>query len=551
MLKSARVVGIPGAGKTTRALDIIAKVRAQGYSLMQVGFCSFTRAARREAAERASQLFGVPLDTLEKEGWFRTLHSTCAKLLGIQRGAIVNNDTAWLRDALGDQSIAAAVDEDDEESWTNQWRGQSKAVAALSLWDVARNRLCSLDALCREISLRLGQPPLSQGDAEYFVERYEKAKERDGRCDFCDLILDYAGVRMTLHGPLEVTPLGKIPPVPVWLFDEAQDTSPLLDRAARRLASESIWVYLLGDREQGIYTWAGADPDAFMRWPVQHEEYLKKTWRCSRAVIDLGLNLIYQNDEISRDLRTLLVEARCDGGKVSDDHVRYLTDYLDGRHTSTLILARTNYYVSDLQKRLTEERIPWRNLRSPARWPKTTSTKIADALAALHQGQPITGEQWRRLVQAVDKQYFHRGTKSFYKDAASVSEVRDCRLSTLIPHGANQRFVDLLQSDHWLQLVKEEEQQAFHARQKWGSLIDDPKIGVSTIHGSKGMQADQVILSTLISAAVCANLRTRAGQNEERRVWYVGATRARDHLVLLRGVSEFHGDNYQDIYRAM
>lgn len=543
-MAKARIIGVPGAGKTTRGMEIVAKVRQHGYSLEQIAFCTFTRAARREASWRASQIFGVSIDHLEKNGWFRTIHSACARLLRLPRGSIVNHDVDWLRQALDEPSLDVADDEDDEEAWSSQWRGRCPAQIALSLWDVARNRLVPFDVLFDEIVYRLGREPLAQAEAEGIVERYEKAKHRDGRLDFCDLILRYAGVHMTLTGPEECPPQGDIPAVPVWIFDEAQDTSPLLDRAAQRLSHGAIWLYLMGDREQSIYQWAGANGDLFMRWQVEKQEYLRKTWRCARNIIDLGLRLIYSNDDITRELRTLAVEARCDGGKIVESDECDFVDRLSDPYVPTLVMARTNQLVSALQQQLSLAKIPWKSMRSGARWPSAVSTKTALALAALNGGQTIDGDQWRRLVQAVPKEYLQRGTKAFYKEAASKEEVRNCRLETLIAHGANRGFVDLLRSENWLNLLGENERTAYRARKKWGDLVDDPRIVVSTIHGSKGMQADRVLLSTRINGAVAKNLRTPEGENEERRVWYVGATRARDELVLLRG----RGKNYEDLY---
>ena len=67
-MKAARLIGGAGTGKTTELMAIMDKLLAREIGPLEVGFCSFTRAARREAATRAADRFGVPVPVLEREG---------------------------------------------------------------------------------------------------------------------------------------------------------------------------------------------------------------------------------------------------------------------------------------------------------------------------------------------------------------------------------------------------------------------------------------------------------------------------------------------------
>jgi superfamily I DNA/RNA helicase len=546
----ARIVGIPGAGKTTRGKEICLKVRERGFDWRQIGFSTFTRAARREAAERVAEAFGVPLAALEKEGWFRTIHSSAYRLLGVPRGSIVNFDKDWLKDALEGEDVSSADGEDDDEAWTLPWKGKSMASVALSLWDIARNRMCSFQDVYDRYKQSFGWNPaalLAHAEAEYWIERYEKAKERDDRLDFCDLILRFSGVRMRLEGPEEAVPQGQVPPVPVWIFDEAQDTSPLLDRAARRLSRDAIWVYLMGDREQGIYSWAGADPDAFMRWPVAQEEYLRKTWRCARRIIDFGLSLIFRSDDLSVEIKKLSIEARCPGGEINRSEESDLDYWLSNPAQATLVLARTNLIASEAMRRLRNSRIPFQTVKGSSRWPPIASVKLCKAFDALQKGQVIDEEAFRRILKTLPAQWFVRGTKAFYADPQSKGGVVHCCLPSLGSHGCSAELIERIANGGWIELIGEDERLSWKARLKYGDIVDNPPIRVSTIHGSKGLQASKVILLTRLSQAAANNLRTEEGSRQERRVWYVGATRCRDHLVLLRG----HGTNYGELYDCL
>ena len=90
-------------------------------------------------------------------------------------------------------------------------------------------------------------------------ERYEAAKNMDGKADFSDILMRFAGLGMNpREGLYEKTPEGELPEVGAWLFDEQQDASPLLDRVCKRLVSAPSvrWAYVVGDPFQAIYGFA-------------------------------------------------------------------------------------------------------------------------------------------------------------------------------------------------------------------------------------------------------------------------------------------------------
>ena len=88
----ARTIGGAGTGKTARALDIMDKVIAKGIDPLQIGFVSFTRAARTEAADRAADQLNIPSKTLQNSGWFRTLHSVCFNCMGIDKRQMITSN---------------------------------------------------------------------------------------------------------------------------------------------------------------------------------------------------------------------------------------------------------------------------------------------------------------------------------------------------------------------------------------------------------------------------------------------------------------------------
>ncbi len=76
------------------------------------------------------------------------------------------------------------------------------------------------------------------------------------------------------------------------------------------------------------------------------------------------------------------------------------------------------------------------------------------------------------------------------------------------------------------------------------NLTEDPRIKISTIHAAKGGECENVILvldnARKIREAV---LKSSKKRDEEHRVWYVGITRSKNNLYLMRAKIERHGYN--------
>ena len=136
------IVGIAGSGKTSNAMGIIEARLQNGLRTNQIGFASFSKAAVAEAAQRAARLTGEDASGLQRNGWFRTLHSCALRCLGIDTKAILDHDSVdgkkFLKDAVGCErggdpgTLGSKVDE------------------ILSAWDYCRAKLLLLSDTDRE-----------------------------------------------------------------------------------------------------------------------------------------------------------------------------------------------------------------------------------------------------------------------------------------------------------------------------------------------------------------------------------------------------------------
>ena len=83
-----------------------------------------------------------------------------------------------------------------------------------------------------------------------------------------------------------------------------------------------------------------------------------------------------------------------------------------------------------------------------------------------------------------------------------------------------------------LTLIPDEDKYYYQALEKTGDLFySEPRIRLSTIHGSKGAEAENVMLLTDVSYATWKNINDQS--DDEHRVFYVGITRAKNNLYIV------------------
>ena len=537
MVQEARVIGGAGTGKTTMMIDIMEKamerpeVARNPYAL---GFSSFTRAARAEAANRAGAAWGVSPDDLAGAGWFRTAHSVAYRVLGVGKGEILSGskeDDRWVSEAVG-SDVAYSIDED--EGGVGVYTGDPVAAAALNYWSLARSVLRPL----REI-VEADQNPDAPSASEVIkrIEMYEQRKRLDHRIDFTDMLCRFVGVKNVPDvGPDFGEPDGRVPDTVVgWIFDEAQDASRLLDMACRRLLTGDAvkWAWCVGDPWQVLYSWAGASSEYFMAWDVgKNQKIMPKSYRCAAPILALG----------ERCLRSLpdywdrgIAPADHDGEVVESDN--FEDDLSDlNPNEDTLVIARTNRNVGKIAAILDDIGMPFRRVKAKAG--AYNRDLGMGGLWRLQHGEGISGEQWGYILEMLPskttdgREWLVRGSKSRW--AKGLDAAFDRIYPEDLPQlGATEHLIGAIKSGAWSGLPDGGTKWAAAAKQ-WGvDVVSDPKIRIGTIHSVKGQEADKVMMLTSIGRRIRESEENSPERfNEERRIEYVGVTRARRHLVI-------------------
>jgi DNA helicase-2/ATP-dependent DNA helicase PcrA len=535
-MQIARLIGGAGTGKTTELLRIMeAALEPLGGDPLRLGFASFTRAARAEAVARASRAWGCDESLLSVKGWFRTVHSTAYRCLGVQAGQLITDrkdDIEWLSNALG-VKLATQLD---DESGRHAYVGDPVVAAALNCWSLSRSALLPLGEVVRAARAVDDNVP-DFAKIVSISDRYESAKRLEDRVDFTDLLMRFAGIgASTTEGIYRKTPEGELPDVSAWLFDEQQDASPLLDAVCKRLVSaQSVrWCYLVGDPFQAIYGFAGSSSECFLSWDVAKQRIMPKSYRCPAPILELG----------ERCLRRMH-KGYFDRGIAPADHagsISELSDLEDLAHVvdpreDWLLIARTNYQANRLYAAMQAN-------HKPVRWTSTadglTSRTLGlQALYALENGEPITGVQWSKAQELLPQKtkdretILTRGTKAKWKQPETLAQWDLIFPSELEEVGATEPLRAAIASGEWVKWVDRGSAWRRQAKQFGAALASEPRVRVGTIHSVKGAEADNVALLTTISTRVANGEEDAAQHDEECRIAYVGVTRARRNLFVV------------------
>ena len=537
-----RWIGGAGTGKTRLIEAKLTQAREElGLDTDEVGLCTFTRAGRQELSERVAASWGVDVEALTKHGWFRTAHSIAFRQSGVEEGALIEgkDGAEWTGHAIGARiSISQGRGGDVEYEATD---GDRDAAISLQAWELARQTLRPLAGVIED-QRKLGDESVTLSTARAFVEKYERAKAREGRLDFTDVVSRFAGVKNTIEGPVETDPIGEVPErLRVLAIDEAQDSSAVVDRICRRLAASPSMerVFLVGDIFQCIFGFGGSDYRNFTSWDA-HEEIMPQSYRCPANVMALGERCLRQ---MKRGYRDRKIKPAPHRGTIREASTAEEAVGRIDPSRSTLILARCAFSLAEYEASLKERKIPFSWIDKVHGESTLSGYK---ALWDLEHGQIVSGEDWSHAIAMIAVaskslgKLLHHGEKTAWKQGKRSNV--DFVLPTpeiMSIAGCTETLSHLILAGKWPSALEDK-----HAAKAadWRAaavahgvdVASNPRVRLSTIHSAKGCEADDVILSTISSRAVeNARLALDERHDEECRVNYVAVTRTRENLIVV------------------
>jgi DNA helicase-2/ATP-dependent DNA helicase PcrA len=580
-----------GSGKTRvltyRIAYLVDSVGVPPWAILAL---TFTNKAAREMERRVRDLLGS--DALGT--WIGTFHGVCLRILRRHGELLPVGREFSVFDTDDQKKVAAAVVQDmglDPKRF--------KAPALLYRVSRAKDEGQGPD----DLDLPLHHP-LSEVLPEFFV-RYDRRLRAARALDFSDLLLEALNLFAT-HPEVAADYRTRFRHV---LIDEYQDTNRVQYRLARELAAGHGNLCVVGDDDQSIYSWRGADIRNILAFekdfPGTTTVKLEQNYRSTAAILQAASAVVACNR--SRHPKVLWTD-RGDGAPVvvreaptEEEEAAWAVAELSRLHRSghsyadCAVLYRMHAQSRAFEEALLRHRIPYvvygglrfydrkevrdtlaylrlvlnpddpvaflRVVNTPPRGiGKTTVDRLLTLSVKRDQGL------WQTLVAAVEEGLVAtraaRAVASFvalldgWRDAVGSVPLRDLLgrivqesgyAEALRAEGGEQaetRLENLEELLNAAEAFEQTEQGGIREFLDRAALVSDQDrdedradaVTLMTLHAAKGLEYPAVFLTGLEEGVFPHHMSadTPAGLEEERRLCYVGMTRARDRLYLSR-----------------
>ena len=571
-----------GTGKTrvltTRLAHILATGKAWPSQLLAV---TFTNKAAREMKNRIGALIGGVVEGLT---WLGTFHAIGVKILrnhaelaGLRSGFSILDTDDQIR--LMKQLLSAH--DIDEKRWP--------ARQLANLIDGWKNRGLTPDRL------PAGEAnSFANGSGGKLYAEYQQRLKVVNACDFGDLLLEPLRIFQEHPDVLK----GYQRRFKYMLVDEYQDTNVAQYLWLRLLAQGHKNICCVGDDDQSIYGWRGAEVDNILRFekdfPGAKVIRLESNYRSTPQILGAASGLIAKNESrLGKTLRTTRDDGDCvtvrshwDG----DEEARTIGDDIENlqrkgeKLNDMAILVRASFQMRAFEDRFITLGVPYRVVGGPRFYERA---EVRDALAYLKIiASPDNDLAFERIINTPKRGIGDSSVKrlhgvaraqgiSLYRAAEAVSGTDD------LPSKARTSLRALLDSfSRWRQAMaglphtelaeivldesgytgmwqndKSPEAQGrldnlkelVRSMGEFENLLgflehislvmdveqspDDDKVNIMTLHSAKGLEFGTVFLpgweEGLFPHQRALDEKGRAGLEEERRLAYVGITRAK------------------------
>lgn len=516
------LLGPPGTGKTTTLMRRIEGLLGEGVAPENIAFVSFTNAAVTEAKDRAIAKFGFEAEQIPS---FRTIHSTASSLNGKGMLGALMKDREW-KDFGETFRFQFSEDRGAQESaFFASFSTSGDQIRQIH--DLARLCRCSIE----KAMLRVSQRGLSV-NAEHvrdYAAKLAAFKKENNLSDFTDM-LEFA-LRSNAK-----------PRVTHAFVDEAQDLCPLQHELVRHWFLESptcIQTTLAGDDDQAIFTWAGADPDLLIHAANTYPtEILNQSYRVPRLVHGVAKGIITQN----RNRIAKVYKPRPEDGVLITP--RDISSSLTDRKGEAMALVRNIMFANHFYEEAMTRAIVFSTEVGP-KSPLDRKGVIGayTAIANLRSGFPVRPGHFTDLFDFVpskvdDQRLIPHGLKTrLAKNDGAVTLER-----ARVEFGLEDFMSGLLSTETpcamaLLRLPLEERRYLDRVLDRFGADPPVKELTITSMHRSKGREADTVILCSDMGRASHGEL-TRGDRESEHRTAYVAATRAKRELRIIQPQTE-------------
>ena len=595
------IVAGAGSGKTkvltSRIAHIIKEKKAFPTQILSV---TFTNKAAKEMQSRISTLLNSDAIGLS---WLGTFHSICAKLLRKHAPA------------AGLTSNFTIIDTDDQ---VRLIKNICKAEN-IDIKQLAPKYILSIIDRWKNKGFYPSEVIVNKNDIYEktvlpLYKIYQQKLLDLNACDFGDLILHVVKI---LERNLDIREIYSNN-FKYILVDEYQDTNYIQSRWLYLLSEKHKNLCCVGDDDQSIYSWRGAEIKNFLEFDQVYKNSkvirLEENYRSSQNILSVASNLIANNqNRVGKTLKTTMEEGdlvRLNCFKNGKDEAIGISDEIEKKlkkysFNNIAILVRAIFQTREFEERFLKIGLPYRILGGTKFYERAEIKDCVAYLRLIHQpkddlafGRIVNnpkrsiGNSTIKLIHEFSKNNLVSleiaskklieqnlikpktkiGLSSFlflidkWRNDIIIKKFNHVKLLQLIldesGYSAMLKNKKDLENENRLENIKEllsamkefDGLESFLEHVALATSIDQDwdgeKVNMMTMHGSKGLEFEVVFLpgweEGLFPHQKSIEEKGQNGLEEERRLAYVGITRAKKKALISFAMNRFYQGNWID-----
>ena len=596
------IVAGAGSGKTkvltSRIANIIKEKKAFPNQILAV---TFTNKAAKEMQNRVSNILGSAATGLS---WLGTFHSICAKLLRKHASAANLNSNFTIIDT--DDQIRLIKNICKAENVDIKQLSPRFILAIIDRW---KNKGCYPSEVI------INKKDIYEKTILPLYKIYQQKLNDLNSCDFGDLILhtvkileNYSDIREIYSNNFKYI-----------LVDEYQDTNFIQSRWLNLLSEKNKNICCVGDDDQSIYSWRGAEIKNFLEFDQVYENTkvirLEQNYRSSQNILSVASNLIANNqNRVGKTLTTTmeegdLVQLNC--FKNGKDEAIGVSDEIEKKikkkfsYNNVAILVRAIFQTREFEERFLKIGMPYRILGGTKFYERAEIKDCVAYLRLIHQEKDDLA--FERIVNNPKRAIGDSTLKNIHEFAkennlnlerASVKMLEQNLIKPKAKIGLGffinslnkwRNDLEIKKSNHvkLLQIVLDESgysamlknkkdldnenrleniKELLSAMKEFDNLEsflehvslatsvdqewDGEKVNMMTMHAAKGLEFDVVFLpgweEGLFPHQKSIEEKGQKGLEEERRLAYVGITRAKQKAIISFSMNRFYQGDWID-----
>ncbi|MDB9773626.1 UvrD-helicase domain-containing protein [Candidatus Pelagibacter sp.] len=596
------IVAGAGSGKTkvltSRIAHIINEKKAFPNQILSV---TFTNKAAKEMQNRVSSILNSEAIGLS---WLGTFHSICAKLLRKHAPA------------AGLTSNFTIIDTDDQVRLIkNICKAENidiKQLAPkfiLSIIDRWKNKGFYPD------EVTINKNDIFERSILPLYKIYQQKLLDLNACDFGDLILHVVKI-LEKNQDIRNIYSNNFKYI---LVDEYQDTNYIQSRWLNLLSEKHKNLCCVGDDDQSIYSWRGAEIKNFLEFDQVYKNSkvirLEENYRSSQNILSVASNLIANNqNRVGKTLKTTMEEGdlvKLNCFKNGKDEAIGVSDEIEKKlkkkysFNNIAILVRAIFQTREFEERFLKIGLPYRILGGTKFYERAEIKDCVAYLRLIHQpkddlafGRIVNnpkraiGESTIKLIhefsktnavslEIASKKLIEEnlikpktkiGLSSFlflmdkWRNDINIKKINHVKLLQLVldesGYSSMLKNKKDLENENRLENIKEllsamkdfDNLESFLEHVALATSVDQDwdgeKVNMMTMHGSKGLEFDVVFLpgweEGLFPHQKSIEEKGQNGLEEERRLAYVGITRAKKKALISFAMNRFYQGNWID-----